>query len=478
MGESLRHKTTRGVAWSAVERFSSQAVQLVVNILLANLLLPGDFGLIAEIMIFIQLAQVLIDSGFTTALIQRKDRNALDYSTIFYFNLAASVACYILLFISAPIIARFYDEPQLISIVRVVGLNFVIGAFVAVPRTMLTIDIRFKEQSLISLVSALVSGGMAVWLAFRGLGVWSLVVQSLLGVVVQAIMTILVVRWLPREGFSWHNLKSMLGYSSKCLLSSLINMMYVYLYPVLIGKFYNKTELGYYNRADFFSMVPAQSIGQIISRVAFPIFSSIQDDTPRLRTAYSKYIRYASTIVFPLMVGLATVAKPLIEIMLPPVWSPVIPMLQILCVAWMFDHISQINLNILYVKGRSDLALRLEFVKKSIAFAILFGTVPFGIIAICCGRVAYSIIALIINAHYTSDLISLSRIDQLKDFMPPLLTSIVMGAIVWMLTQLPLNVWLQLFIAIISGIIIFVALTYLTQRKFFFEFISLIHKNG
>ena len=234
MGESLRHKTTRGVAWSAVERFSSQAVQLVVNILLANLLLPGDFGLIAEIMIFIQLAQVLIDSGFTTALIQRKDRNALDYSTIFYFNLAASVACYILLFISAPIIARFYDEPQLISIVRVVGLNFVIGAFVAVPRTMLTIDIRFKEQSLISLVSALVSGGMAVWLAFRGLGVWSLVVQSLLVVVVQAIMTILVVRWLPREGFSWHNLKSMLGYSSKCLLSSLINMMYVYLYPVLI----------------------------------------------------------------------------------------------------------------------------------------------------------------------------------------------------------------------------------------------------
>lgn len=478
MGESLRHKTTRGVAWSAVERFSTQAVQLVVNILLANLLLPGDFGLIAEIMIFIQLAQLLIDSGFTTALIQRKDRNALDYSTIFYFNLVASVTCYILLFISAPLIARFYDEPQLISIIRVVGLNFVIGAFVAVPRTMLTIDIRFKEQSLISLVSALVSGGMAVWLAFRGFGVWSLVVQSLLVVVVQAIMTILVVRWLPREGFSWQNLKSMLGYSSKCLLSSLINMMYVYLYPVLIGKFYNKTELGYYNRADFFSMVPAQSIGQIISRVAFPIFSSIQDDTLRLRTAYSKYIRYASTIVFPLMVGLATVAKPLIEIMLPPVWSPVIPMLQILCVAWMFDHISQINLNILYVKGRSDLALRLEFVKKSIAFAILFGTVPFGIIAICCGRVAYSIIALIINAHYTSDLISLSRIEQVKDFMPPLLTSIVMGAIVWVLTLLPLNVWLQLFIAVIGGIIIFVALTYLTQRKFFFEFISLIHKNG
>ncbi len=478
MGESLRHKTTRGVAWSAVERFSTQAVQLVVNILLANLLLPGDFGLIAEIMIFIQLAQLLIDSGFTTALIQRKDRNALDYSTIFYFNLVASVTCYILLFISAPLIARFYDEPQLISIIRVVGLNFVIGAFVAVPRTMLTIDIRFKEQSLISLVSALVSGGMAVWLAFRGFGVWSLVVQSLLVVVVQAIMTILVVRWLPREGFSWQNLKSMLGYSSKCLLSSLINMMYVYLYPVLIGKFYNKTELGYYNRADFFSMVPAQSIGQIISRVAFPIFSSIQDDTLRLRTAYSKYIRYASTIVFPLMVGLAMVAKPLIEIMLPPVWSPVIPMLQILCVAWMFDHISQINLNILYVKGRSDLALRLEFVKKSIAFAILFGTVPFGIIAICCGRVAYSIIALIINAHYTSDLISLSRIEQVKDFMPPLLTSIVMGAIVWVLTLLPLNVWLQLFIAVIGGIIIFVALTYLTQRKFFFEFISLIHKNG
>lgn len=478
MEESLRHKTTRGVIWSGIERFSTQAVQFVVNILLANLLVPGDFGLIAEVFIFIQLAQLLIDSGFTTALIQRKDRNEVDYSTIFYFNFAASLACYLLLFVTAPIIARFYEEPLLVSLIRVVGLNFVIGALVAVPRTMLTIEIRFKEQSIISLISALGSGCLAVWLAFKGLGVWSLVVQSLLSVSIQAVMTLIIVRWLPRAGFSWHSLRSMLGYSSKILMSSLINAMYVNFYPLLIGKFYNKVELGYYNRGDYFAMVPAQSIGQIISRVAFPVFSSIQDDNERLRSAYSKYIRYASTIIFPLMIGLAMVAKPLILVLLKEVWLPAVPILQILCIAWMFDHISQINLNILYVKGRSDLALRLEIIKKTIAFAILFSTVPFGIIAICYGRVAYSIVALILNAHYTSGLISLSRKAQLFDFLPPLLTSIAMGVVVWLLTLLPVAHWLQLSIAVVGGVLTFISLTYLTQRKFFFEFISLIHNNG
>lgn len=343
---------------------------------------------------------------------------------------------------------------------------------------MLTIEIRFKEQSIISLAAALVSGAIAVWLAFMGMGVWSLVVQTLLSVCVQAILTWMIVRWLPKSGFSWERLKSMLGYSSKLLISSLINMTYVNLYPMLIGKFYNKTELGYYNRGDYFAMVPAQSIGQIISRVAFPVFSSIQDDNARLRTAYSKYIRYASTIVFPLMLGIAMVAKPLVLTILPADWLPAVPILQILCIAWMFDHISQINLNILYVKGRSDLALRLEIIKKTIAFTILFATVPFGIIAICYGRVAYSIIALILNTHYTSGLISLSRKQQLLDFLPPLFTSVAMGLAVWLLTLLPLEPWLQLTIAITGGIVSYMALTFFTQRRFFYEFISLIHKNG
>lgn len=201
MGESLKHKTVRGVIWSGVERFSTQAVQLVVNILLMRLLVPGDFGLIAEIFIFIQLAQLLIDSGFSTALIQRKDRNDLDFSTIFYFNLAVSLICYGILFLGAPLISRFYNEPVLTPLVRVLGLNFVIGALVAVPRTMLTIEIRFKEQSIISLAAALVSGAIAVWLAFMGMGVWSLVVQTLLSVCVQAILTWIIVRWLPKSGF-------------------------------------------------------------------------------------------------------------------------------------------------------------------------------------------------------------------------------------------------------------------------------------
>lgn len=476
MAESLRHKTVRGVVWSGIERVSSQAVQIIVNIVLARILVPGDFGLVAEILVFIQLSQLLVDSGFTTALIQRKDRKGIDFSTIFYFNVAVALVCYAILYLCSPLIADFYDEPLLKPLARVAGLNFVLGAIMAVPRTKLTIDIRFKEQSIISFVAAFVSGSIAIWLAYSGWGVWSLVLQTLISFTLQTIMTWCYVRWIPKDGFSLSVLRSMLGYSSKCLVSSMINLLYVNLYPLLIGKFYNKSELGFYNRGDFFAMMAAQTIGNVISRVAFPIFSSIQDDDKRLRSAYSKYIRFSSVVIFPVMIGLLSIAHPLISVVLTDKWLPAVPMLQILCIAWSFDHISQINLNVLYVKGRSDLALRLEIIKKTIAFTILGATVFMGLYAICWGRVLYGLISVILNTHYTNRLIHIGRIAQLKDFMPSLLSAILMGVIVGVVTLLPVGEFVRLCLGITTGIATYILIIYISQRTLFDEFVALCRK--
>ncbi len=476
MEESLSKKTVRGVAWSGIERLASQVIQLIVNVLLARILVPEDFGLIAEIMIFIQISQILIDSGFSTALIQRIDRTDTDFCTVFYFNLTISLLLYAVLFFCAPLIADFYNSPQLVDITRVVSLNFVIAALFSVHKTKLTIEIRFKEQSLISVVAALVSCSCALLMAFNGFGVWALVAQSLSSFMVQAVMTTYITRWMPALTFSWRSFKNLFSYSSKCLGSSLLNQAYGMLYPMIIGRRFSAIELGYYNRGDFFAAIPAQTIGNVISRVAFPIFSSIQNETERLNRAYSKYIQFASAIVFPIMIGLIVLARPGVVVLLTDKWLPSVPMLQILAMAWMLDHLSQINLNVLYVKGRSDLALRLEIIKKSIATALLLGSMFFGIYAICWSRVVYSIIAVSINTHYTRRFIGISRKDQIKDFMPYLLLAAAMGTCTHLI-QLPLESdVLKLAVGMPFGVTCYAILLYLFRPAFFKEFISLIKR--
>lgn len=478
MSQSLKDKTVKGLAWSSIERFSTMFIQLAVNIVLARILMPDDFGMVAMLAVFIQFSQAFIDSGFSNALIQRKNRTNVDYCTVFYFTIAISTLLYIILFFTAPLISRFYNMPQLTEVARALGLGLIIGSLAAVHKTRLSIELKFKVQAVISLLSAIISGAVSITMAYNGYGVWALVMQSLVSLGSQTILVyILGTRWVPGLIFSIRSFKELFGYSSKLLLSSLLHLLYRNLYPIVIGKRYAATELGYYNRADLLSTMSITSITLVLSKVAFPIFSSIQDDNAKLRIAYSKYISYASLVVFPAMLGISALAKPLVVVAMTDKWLAAVPMLQILAASCLFDHITSINLNVLYVKGRSDLALKLEIIKKSIAIAILFAMMPFGIIAICWGQFIYNIIATILNTRYTNMLIGLPFRAQMRDFMPYLGCSIVMAGAVWGITFVVESYPLQLAIGIPLGVLLYIATIYIFMRSSFIEFSDMIRRN-
>ncbi len=470
MGENLKKETVKGVAWSAVERFSTGGVIFLANIILARLLSPKDFGLLAVISIFVQIAQTFIDSGFSNALIQKKDRNQTDYSTVFFFNLAISIGLYTILFFCSPLIARFFDNAQLTSLTRVVGLNFVIGALVSVHRTRLTVELQFKRQSIITLVSSVCAAMISIYFAYRGIGVWALVLLTLTNISMQTILFYATIKWHPSFIFSRKAFKSLFVYSSKLLGASLIHLLYRNIYPVVIGKKFSATDLGYFNRADTLAMYPPQIIGQVISRVAFPIFSRIQDDNSRLRSAYSKYIVFSSLIIFPIMIGMIVLAKPLTILVLTNKWLMMVPMLQILCIDWMTDHLSSINLNVLYVKGRSDLALKLEIIKKTLAIIIFFISLYWGIIGVCVGRVVYGLLAVYMNSFYTSKLISITLWQQIKDILKPLLCASIMGLIVFAVSYfLHMEILIHTIIAICIGIISYPLIVYIVDKDSFKE---------
>lgn len=476
MTENLKRKTVSGVMWSAIERFSLQGVQFVMQLVMARLLLPSDYGMIAMLTIFLQIAQAFIDSGFTNALIQKKDRTEVDYSTVFYFNIIIALLFYCILFVSAPLIAKFYNMPDLILVMRVMALSLIILSFSAVHKTKLTIEINFKIQSKITLIAAGISGIIGVGIAYWGYGVWALVYQSILNAMLTTILFNCFYRWKPLKTFSMKSFKRLFSFGSKLLVSGLIHTVYYNLYGIVIGKRFSAAELGYYTRAEQFAILPSYNLSAIITRVTFPILSSIQDDNERLASTYRQYIRLSSYLIFPLMVGLASLANPLVDLFLTEKWNGTVALLQILCFDWMFNHLSGINLNLLYVKGRSDLALRLEIIKKIIAITILLASIPLGIIGMCLGRVLYSLIATYANTYYTNSLIGLSFRTQLKDIIPYLILSLAMGGVVYATTYLGLSNIIQLIIGITIGILFYISISYIFKITSLKVLLQLIHK--
>lgn len=471
--ENLKKKTIFGVMWSAVERFSLQGVQFIIQIVLARLLLPSDYGMIGILTIFLQISQVFIDSGFASALIQRKNRTEKDFTTVFYFNILIAIIFYLILFFSAPAIGRFYDMPTLLTLTRVIALVLIVNALSIIHKTKLIIAIDFKTQSKISLSAALISGTVGIWMAYIGWGVWALVWQTLLNGIILTILFYYFVRWKPLCTFSKDSFNRLFSFGSRLLISSIINTVYRNLYTIVIGKKFSAVELGYYTRADQFAIFPSNNLNALIARVAYPVLSSIQDDDERLANAYGKYIRLSSYVIFPLMTGLMVLADPVIRLLLTDKWAGVIILLQILCLDWMFDHLSQINLNLLWVKGRSDLSLRLEIIKKTIAIFILFASIPFGLEGMCWGRVLYSLIATYLNTRYTKLLIGLSFRQQMKDIYPYLLLSAIMGIVTLMISHLVENLLFKIVLGMIVSITFYILFSYILRVKALNDLLSL-----
>ncbi|HIR94687.1 MAG TPA: lipopolysaccharide biosynthesis protein [Candidatus Coprenecus stercorigallinarum] len=445
MAESLKKKTVRGTFWSAVDSISSQGVTFLVGLVLARLLTPHEYGLIGYIMILVAVFNSIVDSGFSNALIRKKDAGETDYSTAFIFNLAVSLVMVAAMVLVAVPFSRFFKEPQLVPLVRVMSVIVVINALALIQRTRLVKSVDFKTQTKASLISSVSSGAVGLAMAFGGLGVWSLVGQQISRQLINTVCLWILNRWTPTWRFSWSSFRELFGFGWKLLVSGLIDTVWKEIYQLVIGKFYSTSTLGQYTRGKQFSDIFSSNMTSIVQRVSYPVLSSIQDERERMREGYRKIIRTTMLASFVLLFGLSAVAESLLTVLIGPRWLEAAHYLQIICFAASLYPLHAINLNMLQVQGRSDLFLKLEIVKKIIAVGPLLLGIFIGIDWMLWGSLATSIIAYFLNARYSGTLIGYPIRAQIKDILPSFGVAAAMAACIWPLALLDLRpIWMLL----------------------------------
>lgn len=466
MAESLKQKTRKGTLWTAIDTFAMRGVSFLVTLLMARILTPADYGLVGMIAIFMAIANSLIDSGFSQALIRKQDRTYLDDNTVFYFNIVVGLALYAVLFFCAPLISRFYGEPQLTLITRVLGITLVINSLGIVQRAILTHDLEFKILAKVSIFSSITSGAVGVAMAFMDFGVWAIVWQQFANSLLSTVLIWIFAKWKPILVYSWKSFKDLFGFGSKLLASGLIDTTYNNVYGLVIGKIFKAADLGYYSRAASFPDIVSPTLTGIVQRVAFPVLCTIQEDNERLADIYRRIIRTSAYMIFPLVLLIAAVGKPMIQFLLTDKWLYAAVLLVPICFNSIWYPLHAINLSLLRVKGRSDLFLKLEILKKIVGVAILCITVPFGLYAMCWGGVVGSIIALIINTHYTGKLINVGFLKQVHDILPTLVLSVTMGLLVYITVSiLPLPEVILLIIGGVEGIGFYLIASKLLKMK-------------
>ncbi|WP_125558961.1 lipopolysaccharide biosynthesis protein [Pseudoalteromonas rubra] len=464
----LQSQAASGIKWSAIERLITQLVQLLIMLVLARQLGPQAFGLVGMLAVFLAISQVFVESGMGAALIRKLDRTEQDFTTAFYFNIAVGVLCYLLLYICAPFIADFYQQPQLTNLLRWLALVIIIHAFSLVPKTRLTIDMDFKKLAVASFGAVTISSGVALVCAYQGVGVWSLVAQSLSYAFSHIVILNIVRPWTPKRRCSKDSFNYLFGFGSKLMLAGLLNGIYQNIYQIIIGKYYSAVQVGYFTQANQLVKTPAMTMTTVIQRVTYPMLSRIQDDIERLKAAYLITLQLAALVVFPLLIGLAVVADPLIPLMLGEVWRPAAELVPFICLALTLYPIHAINLNMLQVKGRADLFLKLEVVKKGITTVILICTVPLGLKAICIGMVVQSCIAFFINSYYNGKLNGLSVMDQLRTLLLIFLMSSFACGVAWYVSTLISELdWVRVvFTILLATFIYIVSVRYLQPRLY------------
>lgn len=473
--ESLKSKAVKGVAWSMIGSYANKLIQFIISLVLARLLTPADYGLIGMLGFFMGLASTIIDSGFSNALIQHKDRTDKDLCTVFYINFGLSLLMYTILAISAPYIAEFYNQPILKPIIRIYSISLIIGAVAAINSVQLTIDLKYKTSTGISTTSALMSGCIGLVCAFSGLGVWSLVIQQIAAGIIRVILLFYYTRWVPRLVFSIESFKRLFGYGSKLLASGLLHTAYANMYPLIIGKQFSASDLGYVSRAQGFNEMAAGTINDVLSNVAFPVLSKVQDNDEYLMTLYEKYIKISAFAICPIILFLCGIAKPLVIFLLTEKWASSIPLLQILSISYIWSGITKINLNLLYVKGRSDLFLRLEVIKKIIAFIILIISVFIGNLTIfCVGMSVYSCIALYLNTYYTKKILNFGFLKQMRQIMPYMIFGFVIMSEALFFSWIIPNNLLSIITSVLICVPTYILLCKVTNQYALYEVINII----
>ena len=461
----MRHKTIKGTFWSFAERFSSQSIHFLVMIIIARRLSPKEFGLIGMLAIFLAVAQSLIDSGFSQALIRKQERTDVDRNTVFYFNVVISLVLYFFLFFASPWVALFYNEPTLSEIMRVICLIVIINSLAVVQRANYVISIDFKTQTKATLFAAIISGIIGIYLAYHEYSVWALVYQHISYSVLNVIVLWTFSNWYPKWAYSWKSFKELFGFGSKLMISGLLDTLYRNIYQLVIGKAFSAESLGNFTNAHKFSDLPSSNLTTVLQRVTYPILCTIQDDDERLASAFRKFLRLSAFVIFPLMCGLAAVSYPLVDLVLGEKWHYTAILLVPLCFQMMWYPINSVNLNLLQVKGRSDLFLRLEIIKKIIGVTILFCSLPFGLLAMCYTGILSSVLCLAINTYYTGKLINVGFFIQMKDISITLILSLIMfGLIFWGVSFIQGDI-IKLVCGVIGGGLFFAALSIMLKMK-------------
>lgn len=418
---SLTHKTISGIIWNFAERVGRYGVGVVITLLLARFLAPADFGLVAMMAVFLAIGTSLMDSGFKQALIRKDEVDQVDCNTAFFANLALGLISYTLLFLAAPFIAQFYSEPRLIWLVRVAGVAILINAFQVVQSAMLSRDLNFKAQLQASIPAGIISGGGAVVLAYLGYGVWALIAQMLVAALLTTALLWRLQGWRPTWAASRESLGTMYGFGYKLFLSGLLNTVFLNIYVVIIARIFTASIAGFYFFAEKIKdMVLGQLVGSI-QGVTYPALATMQHDNDRLKVGYRKVVQVTTFVLFPVLAMLAALAGPLFGALLPEKWQPAVPYLQLMCIAGLLYPLHAINLNVLKVKGRSDLFLYLEIYKKIMGVLILWISYRYGVMGILVGQIIASVLAYIPNSYFSYGLIGYSVKEQVADFLPGLI---------------------------------------------------------
>lgn len=457
--KDIKSKTVNNLIWRFAERCGAQGVAFIVSIVLARILAPSDYGLIALVTVFTNILQVFIDSGLGTALIQKKNADDLDFSTVFWFNLFFCILMYTGLCIASPYISKFYGNDLLAPVICVLGLTLIISGVKNVQQAYVSRHLMFKKFFFATLGGTIGAGVLGIVMAYKGCGVWALVAQQIFNATVDTVILWATVKWRPKFVFSFERLKTLFNFGFKLLLAKLVDTVYQDIRQLIIGKIYSSEDLAYYNRGKQFPNIIVTNINTSIDSVLLPVMSNQQDDRESLKNMTRRSISTSSYIMWPLMIGLIAIGKNFISVVLTDKWLPAFPFLVIFCFVKGFEPIHTANLNAIKAMGGSGTVLNLEIAKKCIGMALILLTMKISVFALGFSSVIYTVIAGILNASPNRKLLNYTYLEQLRDIIPSMLMSVVMGIIVYFIGLLSLPVILRLCIQVVTGSIIYIGLS-------------------
>lgn len=473
---SNKKSVTGGFAWTFAERFGAQAVSFVVSIVLARLLMPEDYGLIAIVLIFINILNAFVTSGLGASLIQKKDADEIDFSSAFHFNLLFSIFLYILIFISAPFVEDFFKVKDLCPVMRVIGLRIILTGVNAVQKAHVSRNMQFKKFFFATLFGTVLSAVVGIGMAYKGFGVWALVAQYLTNTLVDTIVLWLTITWHPKMYFRWDRLKGLISYGWKLLASTLLSTVYVELNELVIGKAYSPGALAFYSRGKKFPAMFVTNVNSAIETVMFPFLSSVQDDNVKLKEYTRQTLRMGSFFIFPLTICMAAASKNIVLTLLTEKWIDCVIFLQLSCISYALLPINIINIQVIKAIGRSDIYLIIDVLKKIVGISLLLVSVKYGVIAIALAEVLSNFLGMFINVYPNRKLIDYETRQLLSDITPNMLVSLLTGAIVYSVNYLPFNSIIQLLLQIIVALVVYFACAYIFKLRTFSYVLEMIKK--